>query len=186
MVRLSIGSTAWGRAWRGLTLSCSCPLREGGVRASITSSRFSSQRVYICCWASLPSAATLIEVKEALNQHPFPDLPPPGPSTTEVLPRHWLRDVIIHSFTSNDSLFPLFPSLSPSQYLPPVLPPCSALPQKACHMAKRRVEVKYSPSYSGPMRPEAVLLDRALCLPTFSHFLIANKTSLPPLELVAI
>ena len=28
------------------------------------------------------------------------------------------------------------------------------------------------------MRPETVLSDRALCLPTFSHFLIVNKTSL--------
>jgi hypothetical protein len=31
-----------------------------------------------------------------------------------------------------------------------------------------------------PVRPEAVLPDRALCLPTFSHFLIVNKTSLSP------
>ena len=30
----------------------------------------------------------------------------------------------------------------------------------------------------GPERPEAVLRDRAFCLPTFSHFLIVNKTSL--------
>jgi hypothetical protein len=29
-----------------------------------------------------------------------------------------------------------------------------------------------------PVRPEAVLLDRALCLPTFSHLLIVHKTSL--------
>jgi len=29
-----------------------------------------------------------------------------------------------------------------------------------------------------PVRPEAVLPDRASCLPTFSHFLIVNKTSL--------
>jgi hypothetical protein len=29
-----------------------------------------------------------------------------------------------------------------------------------------------------PVRPEAVLPDRALCLPTFSRFLIVNKTSL--------
>ena len=28
------------------------------------------------------------------------------------------------------------------------------------------------------MRPEAVLSDRALCLPTFGHYLIINKTSL--------
>ena len=26
-----------------------------------------------------------------------------------------------------------------------------------------------------PVRPEAVLPDKALCLPTFSHFLIVNK-----------
>ncbi len=29
-----------------------------------------------------------------------------------------------------------------------------------------------------PVRPEAVLPDMALCLPSFSHFLIVNKTSL--------
>jgi hypothetical protein len=29
-----------------------------------------------------------------------------------------------------------------------------------------------------PVRPRAVSPDRALCLPTFSHFLIVNKTSL--------
>jgi hypothetical protein len=49
---------------------------------------------------------------------------------------------------------------------------------KACHVAKRRVGVQYSRSCDGPVRPEAVLPDRALCLPTFSHFLIVNKTSL--------
>jgi hypothetical protein len=49
---------------------------------------------------------------------------------------------------------------------------------KACHMPKRRVGVWYSPSHAGDVRPEAVLPDRALCLPTFSHFLIVNKTSL--------
>jgi hypothetical protein len=38
-------------------------------------------------------------------------------------------------------------------------------------MAKRRVGVE-------PVRPGAVSLDRALCLPTFSHFLICNKTAL--------
>ena len=27
-----------------------------------------------------------------------------------------------------------------------------------------------------PVRPEAVLPDRALCLPTFSHFVIVSKT----------
>ena len=31
-----------------------------------------------------------------------------------------------------------------------------------------------------PVSAEAVLPDRALCLPTFSHFLIVNKISLPP------
>ena len=29
-----------------------------------------------------------------------------------------------------------------------------------------------------PVRPEAVLPDRALYLPTFTHFLLVNKTSL--------
>ena len=33
-------------------------------------------------------------------------------------------------------------------------------------------------SHAGPERPGAVWPDRALCLPTFSHFLIVNKTSL--------
>jgi len=33
----------------------------------------------------------------------------------------------------------------------------------------------YSPSYAGHVRPEAVLPDRALCLPTFSHCWIVNK-----------
>jgi hypothetical protein len=32
------------------------------------------------------------------------------------------------------------------------------------------------------VRPEAVLPDRALCLPTFSHFLIVNKTNLSLLQ----
>ena len=45
-------------------------------------------------------------------------------------------------------------------------------------MAKRRVGVEYSPSMLEPVRPGAVSPDRALCLPTFSHFLIVNKTSL--------
>jgi hypothetical protein len=31
-----------------------------------------------------------------------------------------------------------------------------------------------------PVHPGAVLPDRVLCVPTFSHFLIVNKTSLPP------
>jgi hypothetical protein len=45
-------------------------------------------------------------------------------------------------------------------------------------MAKRRVGVEYSPSMLEPMRPGAVSPDRALCLPTFSHFVIVNKTPL--------
>jgi hypothetical protein len=45
-------------------------------------------------------------------------------------------------------------------------------------MAKRRVGIQYSPSHAGPVHPEAVLLERALYLPTFSHFLIVNKISL--------
>jgi hypothetical protein len=38
-----------------------------------------------------------------------------------------------------------------------------------CHKAKRSVGVLYSPSYA------AVLPDKALYLPTFSHLLIVNK-----------
>jgi hypothetical protein len=45
-------------------------------------------------------------------------------------------------------------------------------------MAKRRVGVEYSPSTLKPVRAGAVSTDRALCLPTFSHFVIVNKTSL--------
>ena len=45
-------------------------------------------------------------------------------------------------------------------------------------MAKRRVGVEYSPSMLEPVRPGAVSPDRALYLPTFSHFVIVNKTSL--------
>ena len=54
--------------------------------------------------------------------------------------------------------------------------------RQAGHMAKRRVGVEYSPSMLEPVRPGAVSPDRALCLPTFSHFVIVNKTSLslPP------
>jgi hypothetical protein len=36
-----------------------------------------------------------------------------------------------------------------------------------------------SSSLPEPVRPGAMSPDRALCLPTFSHFLIVNKTSLP-------
>jgi hypothetical protein len=46
-------------------------------------------------------------------------------------------------------------------------------------MAKRRVGVEYSPSMLEPVRLGAVSPDRALCLPSFSHFVIVNKTSLP-------
>jgi hypothetical protein len=35
-------------------------------------------------------------------------------------------------------------------------------------------------SFYAAHRPEAVLPDRALCLPTFGHFLIVKKTSLSP------
>jgi hypothetical protein len=49
---------------------------------------------------------------------------------------------------------------------------------QAGHKAKRREGVEYSPSMLEPVRPGAVSPDRALCLPTFSHFLIVNKTSL--------
>jgi hypothetical protein len=51
-------------------------------------------------------------------------------------------------------------------------------PAQAGHMAKRRVGVECSPSILEPVRPGAVSPDRALCLPTFSHFVIVNKTSL--------
>jgi hypothetical protein len=55
------------------------------------------------------------------------------------------------------------------------------------HMVKQRVGVEHSPSMVEPVRPGAVSPDRALCLPTFSHFLIVNKTplsfSLSPLSL---
>ena len=47
---------------------------------------------------------------------------------------------------------------------------------KACHKAKRRVRVYSPPSMLEPVHPEAVLPDRALYLPTFSHFLIVNKS----------
>ena len=57
-------------------------------------------------------------------------------------------------------------------------PPCVYPPAKAGHMAKRRVGVEYSPSMLEPVRSGAVSPDRALCLPTFSHFWIVNKTSL--------
>ena len=61
-----------------------------------------------------------------------------------------------------------------------VKPPCVYPPAKAGHMAmaQRRVGIEYSPSMLEPVRPEAVLPDRALCLPTFSHLLIVNPTSL--------
>jgi hypothetical protein len=46
---------------------------------------------------------------------------------------------------------------------------------KTCHMAKRRVGLEYSPSMLEPVRPGAASPDKALCLPTLSHFLIVNK-----------
>jgi len=58
-------------------------------------------------------------------------------------------------------------------------PPCVYSPATAGHMVKRRVGVEYSPSILEPVRPGAVSSVRALCLPTFSHFLIVNKTSQP-------
>jgi hypothetical protein len=45
-------------------------------------------------------------------------------------------------------------------------------------MAKRRVGVEYSPSMLKHVRPGAVSPDRALYLPTFSHFVTVYKTSL--------
>ena len=54
-------------------------------------------------------------------------------------------------------------------------PPCA---RQACHMAKWRVGVEYSPPMLEPVRPGAVSPDRALYLSTFSHFLIVNKPSL--------
>jgi hypothetical protein len=56
-------------------------------------------------------------------------------------------------------------------------PACVYPPAKAGHMAKRRVGVEYSLSMLEPVRPKAVSPDRALCLPTFSHFVIVNITS---------
>jgi hypothetical protein len=41
-----------------------------------------------------------------------------------------------------------------------------------------RLGVEYSPSMLEPVRPGAASPDRALCLPTFSDFVIVNKTSL--------
>jgi hypothetical protein len=49
---------------------------------------------------------------------------------------------------------------------------------KACHMAKRRLGYSTRRHMLEPVRPEAVLPDRALYLPTLSHFLIVNITSL--------
>jgi hypothetical protein len=45
-------------------------------------------------------------------------------------------------------------------------------------MARRRVGVEYSPSMLEPVRPGAASPGRVLCLPTFCHFVIVNKTSL--------
>jgi hypothetical protein len=45
-------------------------------------------------------------------------------------------------------------------------------------MTKWRVGVEYSPSTLEPVRPGALSPDRALYLPTLSHFVIVDKTSL--------
>ena len=50
--------------------------------------------------------------------------------------------------------------------------------RQAGHVAKRRVGVEYSPSMLEPVRPGAVSPDRAMCLHTFSHFVIVNKYSI--------
>ena len=47
-----------------------------------------------------------------------------------------------------------------------------------CAVHKSLTDIVIVHIYTTPVRPEAVLPDRALCLPTFSHFLIVNKTSL--------
>jgi hypothetical protein len=52
------------------------------------------------------------------------------------------------------------------------------VPAKVCHMAKRRVGYSTRRHMLEPVLLEAVLPDRALYLPTFSHFLIVNKTAL--------
>jgi len=64
-------------------------------------------------------------------------------------------------------------------------PPCA---RQACHKAKRRVGYSTRRPMLEPVRPEAVLPDRALCLqlPTFSHFLIVNKTSLSLSSLLSL
>jgi hypothetical protein len=50
---------------------------------------------------------------------------------------------------------------------------------RMAHVPSSNREWEYGRSHMlGPERPEAVLRDRAFCLPTFSHFLIVNKTSL--------
>jgi hypothetical protein len=54
-------------------------------------------------------------------------------------------------------------------------PPCVYPPAKAGHIAKRRVGLEFSPSMLEPVRLGALSSDRALCLPTFSHFVIVNK-----------
>jgi hypothetical protein len=48
----------------------------------------------------------------------------------------------------------------------------NSLPQTVCG------GIEYSPSILEPVRPGALSPDRALCLPTFRHFVIVNKTSL--------
>jgi hypothetical protein len=50
------------------------------------------------------------------------------------------------------------------------------------HPPGKNVEwgIEFSQSMLEPVRPVVVSPNRELCLPTFSHFLIVNKTSLPP------
>ena len=54
-------------------------------------------------------------------------------------------------------------------------PPLCLPTRQACHMAKRRVGVEYSPSMLEPVRPGAVSPDRALCVPTFTHLVMSIK-----------
>ena len=53
-------------------------------------------------------------------------------------------------------------------------------------MANRRAGDSTRRHMLEPVRPEVVLPDRALCLPTFSHFLVVNKTPPPPLESLSL
>jgi hypothetical protein len=50
--------------------------------------------------------------------------------------------------------------------------------RQACHVAERRMGYSTRRHMLGPACPEALLPDRELYLPSFSHFLIVNKSSL--------